>query len=224
MISPKSTGILIALAAAGVLQVGAARSVGAIDCSNLPSPSDQRIVLGTEGSPVRVAAPSGYYPGCDEPGDPVSATADWGDGTTGALRVEWEGEQMVLVGEHAYETPQDETQIVIFRRNDRTGVVYRETHYFATISAAAPEVLVRDEGASIARVRTRGKRRAGELRARVHWGNGSSSARVVGEGRRFRVKAARPHGAIGRARVRVTVLDEVGGKRASDRGWLTLGR
>lgn len=221
--------LVLLLAGAGTWQATSAWSDQSVDCSHLPSPGDLRWVQGTEGAPVRVAAPSGYYPGCDEPGDPISATADWGDGTVSAMRVEWEGDQMMLVGEHVYERPQDQTQIDIARRNDRTGVVYHDLHYVAVIGATAPDVAVRDgtwaaEGATIAGVRVRGRRNSRELTARIKWGDGRSSrGRVVGTGKRFKVKAAhRYRGRDRRVRVHVSVRDMVGRKRATGRGWLVL--
>jgi hypothetical protein len=187
---------LTTLVGLGLLATGLPEAAGNPDCANLVSTSELRIVAGTEGSPASLEAPGFSYPGCDEPGDSLEITIDWGDGASSPARIEpdlADPRRYSVHGEHTYQRPERRLPIVIVKRNARTGVVSHDRHYAAEI-APRPFTLRatgRREG-TLARATFAGRRSPRDLRATLDWGNGRRTRGVVrGSGRRLTVRATR---------------------------------
>jgi hypothetical protein len=114
----------------------AAQAPGGYDyCAAPPMTADLRLRYVADDKTLILRAPSGYLEGCDEPGDPLSATVDWGDGTTSAAALQpvpGQDRWLTVVAEHSYQRP-GTYQIVIVQRNGRTGVARSDDHYQAKV-------------------------------------------------------------------------------------------
>lgn len=216
---------LAAIVSASVLaSLSGSSARGAVDCEHLPQTADARAVGGSEGTSVTLRAPSTYYEGCDEVGDPLTVTVDWGDGrssTATVTRIPDDERRLEIRADHVYDRPVS-AQIVIRQRNDRTGVEREDRHYSAVIRAVAPEVRLdlRPRGVAsrhyrgrVATVSMAGRRSASDLAARLDWGDGTrTKGRIVRSGSRFVVSGRHrwKRGLTSSARITLSVYDSVG--------------
>jgi hypothetical protein len=122
-----AVGALIVLAISVLAGPAAAQAPGGYDyCASPPQTLDLRWVFVAQGKTFTWRVPTGYLPGCDEPGDPLSVTVDWGDGTSSAAA------PAPVVAQHVYQRP-GKYQLVIVQRNERTGVARSDEHYQANV-------------------------------------------------------------------------------------------
>jgi hypothetical protein len=117
-----AVGALVVFGISVLAGSAAAQAPGGYDCANPPTTSDLRWVFAAQGKTFTWRVPTGYLPGCDEQGDPLSVTVDWGDGTSSAAA------PAPVVAQHIYQRP-GKYQIVIVQRNERTGVARSDEHY-----------------------------------------------------------------------------------------------
>jgi len=185
-----------ALALAGACSLAAPVSAAEpVDCSNLPTTADARILNVVKGRPASLRAPASYFPGCDEIGDPIELSVDWGDGTPpGPARLEpGDGNRFTVVASHRYQRA-GSFQIVITQRNLRTGVSREDRHYFARVRLVRRSLGPRLEwptglpfAGRLASVHRRGDAAAGYT-ARIAWGDGvTTKGLLVKKGARFLV-------------------------------------
>jgi hypothetical protein len=130
-----AVGALMVFAISGLAGSAAAQAPGGPDCANPPQTADLRLVYAAQGKTFTWHVPAGYLPGCDEPGDPLSVTVDWGDGTSSAASVAPVAGQdgaPSAVAEHIYQRP-GTYPIVVVQRNERTRVARSDNHYQAKV-------------------------------------------------------------------------------------------
>jgi hypothetical protein len=124
-----------AVLTAAVTASSVGQQSGGMDCAHLPTTTDLRLVLGVRGQPTALSAPQYRTPGCDEPGDELTAAVEWGDGTTSAATIQGvagDERRFSVGGSHRYARV-SKYDIVIRIRNHRTGVERRDEHYQAVI-------------------------------------------------------------------------------------------
>ena len=154
------------------------------DCANLPTTLELRLLLVAQGSEARLRAPGSRVEGCDEPGDPITLSVAWGDGTTEtAALVPSPGDErsFTVVAQHVYERS-GRFPIVIRQRNERTGVTRNDAHYEAHVLPTGRIVrrraMVVRPGGPFAGVVTPvpgGGDLFARYRARIAWGDGTTS-------------------------------------------------
>jgi hypothetical protein len=229
------------LVAAAVLSLaGVAPASGQGDsvppgCSNLGEPAILYVLHGFERRPVSFTFTTGYIPNCDSPGDPLTASVAWGDGTSSPLPLEPALDNpsaFTATVQHVYAHsnpgaldpygPPHGYQLIVTRRNERTGFEYTTRSTQATISPP-PKIRVarlrwsRDHlfYGRIARVSqlppvlTFSGPGPDGLRATIHWGDGTSSVgalRQTARGRSLELRASHTwRRRVRRGRLRVTL-------------------
>jgi hypothetical protein len=156
------------------------------DCSSPPTTADLRVLRTAVGSVLELRAPSSYYPGCDEVGDPITAEVDWGDGTAKAAHLEsvpGYPDRFAVVARHRYLRRSGPTgfAIVITQRNARTGALRTDRHYVSLVARRPQIAVVRLDGRPrlfkgvVARIATDGWKSTATLRTTISWGDGTSS-------------------------------------------------
>jgi hypothetical protein len=122
-----AVGALIVLAIAVLAGPAAAQAPSGYDyCASPPTTSDLRMWFVAQGRTLTWPVQGSYLPGCDEPGDPLSVTVDWGDGTSSGPS------PAPVVAQHIYQRP-GKYQLVMVQRNERTGVARSDEHYQANV-------------------------------------------------------------------------------------------
>jgi hypothetical protein len=185
-------GALVVSAISVMAGSAAAQDPGPTDCANPPQTLELRLVYAAQGNTFTLRAPAGYLPGCDDPSDPLSATVDWGDGTSSAASLQpvpGEDRALTVVAQHVYQRP-GTYPVVIVQRNERTGVARSDTHYQAKVLRAG--VIVSRRSLSW----WPGRRFSGELAsfspqgaelpaeryaATIAWGDGTTSRGTVAQ-------------------------------------------
>jgi hypothetical protein len=162
-----------------------------VDCGHVPQTTDLRLLRGSEDHPVALRAPGGFYPGCDADGDPITASVDWGDGTSGPASLEAVADQrgrFTVAATHAYGKA-GTYPIVIAQHNERSGVTRYDNHYEAMVAASGVVVRLRPSrlrgrrfAGTLARVPRTGMQLRDRYRATISWGDGSSHTGVVSAG------------------------------------------
>ena len=157
-------------------------------CANPPDTADLRLVHGAQGREIELRVPGAYLEGCDDPGDAMTASVTWGDGSTDAATVQpTDGRQFVVVGRHTYRVF-GPYPIVVTIRNGRMGIERTDTHYQAhihpagTLDRRAPiRTAVRRSFAGVVTAFPFvGPARLSRFAARISWGDGTSDrGRVV---------------------------------------------
>ena len=89
-----------ALLAAGLALLVCAPAAEA-DCANPVRPAILRIIPAAVGLPVELKTSTGI-PGCDAPGDLITATIAWGDGSSSAATVVPAGASWHISVSHSY--------------------------------------------------------------------------------------------------------------------------
>jgi hypothetical protein len=189
---PSAVGILMVFALSALAGSAAAQAPRGVDCANPPAPAIIRLVEAARGKTFTLRASASYLEGCDEPGDPISATVDWGDGTSSAAAlapVAGQDRTLSVVAEHIYQRP-GTYPIVIVQRNERTGVARSDDHYQAEVLRTGLIVARRSlswwpgrrfsgvlasfspQGAEVA---------AGRYLATIAWGDGTTSRGTVAQ-------------------------------------------
>ena len=193
------------------------------DCANLPTTLELRLLVVAQRKAATLRAPGSRVEGCDEPGDPISLSVAWGDGTTEPATLEpspSDDRAFTVVAEHTYERS-GRFPIVIRQRNERTGVTRNDAHYEAHVQPAGrivrrrPLVAVpgrRFEG-PVTRIPTVGEGFFRRPSVRIAWGDGTTSRGrvVIRAGRTVVVGRHRWPGRLRARRVVVTVRETVSG-------------
>ncbi|MEA2177164.1 MAG: large repetitive protein [Solirubrobacteraceae bacterium] len=156
-----------------------------VDCAHLPTPAVLRLLPAAVGLPAELVTHVGY-PGCDAPGDVITSTIAWGDGSSSAAAVVPVGGTWRISGSHRY------------RRAGRYGVVVRSLNTRTGVATQSRmEAQVTETGTRTMRERLRWRAgvrftgRVGQVkltdamplprqyRARVDWGDGTRGAGTV---------------------------------------------
>ena len=215
-----------ALLAAGLALLVCAPAAKA-DCANPVWPAILRVIPAAVGLPVEFGTSTGI-PGCDAPGDVITSTIAWGDGSSSAAAVVPDGASWHITGSHRYGRA-GSYPVVVSSFNARTGITTTDSRY---------EVQVADNGTQTMRQRLRwrtGKRFTGRVvqapltntmpvfqrsSARIEWGDGTrGTGTVTVRGAVLSVAARHTwHKPLRRGRIVVTVTDAATG------GTLTIRR
>jgi hypothetical protein len=214
-----------------VLAAGLALLVSApaaeADCANPITPAFVHIIPAAVGLPVELETSTGQ-PGCDAPGDVITSTIAWGDGSSSPARVVADGASWHISGSHSYGRA-GSYPVVVSSTNTRTGITTTDGHN---------QVEVVDTGTRTMRQRLRwrtGVRFTGSVAqttvtqaapvlqrysARIEWGDGTVSIGTVTiRGAMLSVTGRHTwHKPLRRGRIVVTVTD------AATRGALTIRR
>ncbi|TMC43074.1 MAG: hypothetical protein E6J25_06610 [Chloroflexi bacterium] len=187
-------------------------------------------VTGTEGTKVTVKAPFwDNNPAYDKDGqvDPgLTATIDWGDGTTSAAeKIEWpdEADQNVLVsGSHVYDAGIEGSYTVKVTLHDSGDIqvssTLKATIADAALTAGAPKSFVATASQSSSQVVASFSDGAGaqaavaDFTATIKWGDNTTSAGTVtktADGK-FDVSGSHTYATSGTKTLSITVVDEEG--------------
>lgn len=157
-------------------------AASAQDCANPPMTLELGLVPAAQNRAVTLRVPARLVAGCDLPADPLTATIDWGDGTTTSATIE---DAMVL-GVHTYANA-GTFALVITLRNGRTGVAREDRHYEATVDPAGLVIrrapltwrIGRPFAGVLATYPIAGARLITDYTAKIAWGDGTTTQATV---------------------------------------------
>jgi hypothetical protein len=217
----RALAVVAALAVSAIVAPpAAAQTVAPVDCARPVMPAILRVIQAAVGLPFELVTYAGI-PGCDAPGDPMTATIGWSDGTTSTVAgvVPATG-GLRLSATHRYARP-GSFAIGVQLYNGRTGVttgwVATQAEVVETGVRTMPERLRRHAGVGF-RGRVVAIRLGGMVsglrtfRTRIAWGDGRHSpGTVTFRGDMLEVAGRHTWRRPLRGRITVTVTDEATG-------------
>ena len=96
------------------------------DCANPITPAYLRVISAAVGLSLELETSAGR-PGCDAPGDVITSTIAWGDGSSSAARVVPDGASWHVSGSHSYGRA-GSYPVVVASTNTRTGITTTDSH------------------------------------------------------------------------------------------------